>query len=144
MLLMSDSSPARLLISWFELVHPIHCSADRIFRWVDEQSLMEKHDSYSMFTCWTCDCRYIFKAFLYSFDNDSSDKCSLEFNNVDTVSPTSNFWRYCLSACVISSIMASISDLVASTDFFLHTAMWRLKLNECPNILGNLHRPMNF
>ena len=51
MLLMSDSSPTRLLISWFELVHPIHCSADRIFRWVDEKLLMEKHDSYSMFTC---------------------------------------------------------------------------------------------
>ena len=49
MLLLSDSSSARLLISWFELVHPIHGSADRIFRWVDEQSLMEKHDSYSMF-----------------------------------------------------------------------------------------------
>ena len=39
MLLMSDSSSARLLISWFELVHPIHCSADRIFRWADEQLL---------------------------------------------------------------------------------------------------------
>ena len=51
MLLMSDSSSARLLISWFELVHPIYCSADQIFRWVDEQSLLEKHDSYSMFTC---------------------------------------------------------------------------------------------
>ena len=45
---MSDSSSARLLISWFELVHPIHSSADWIFRWVDKQSLMEKHDSYSM------------------------------------------------------------------------------------------------
>ena len=51
MLLMSDSSSARLLISWFELVHPIHSSADRIFRWVEEQSFLEKHDSYCMFTC---------------------------------------------------------------------------------------------
>ena len=39
------------LISWFELVHPIHGSADGIFRWADEQSLTEKHDSYSMFVC---------------------------------------------------------------------------------------------
>ena len=48
---------ARLLISWFELVHPIHGSADRIFRWVDEQSLTEKHDSYSIFV-WNLECTF--------------------------------------------------------------------------------------
>ena len=57
MLLMSDSSSARLLISWFELVHPIHGSADRIFRWVEEQSLMEKHESYFMFV-WNLECTF--------------------------------------------------------------------------------------
>ena len=56
MLLMSDSS-ARLLILWFELVHPIHGSADRIFRWVHEQSLMQKYDSYSMFV-WNLECTF--------------------------------------------------------------------------------------
>ena len=64
-------------------------------------------------TCCVCDCQYSFKALLYSFVNDSSDKCSFKCKSVETAFPTFNFWRYCLSVEVIASKMPSISGRLA-------------------------------
>ena len=91
MLLLSGSSSAPLLISWFELVHPIYSFADRIFRWVEEQSLMivtpcshayHRNDvlirflvNESLPVCWSC----------YHIHSTHSEIPSSFFNVIHTV-----------------------------------------------------------